>query len=92
MANDPRIDNLVYKPGWVPEERRPIEELHANPNPNTYVSVDSFNKDDREYYFCPTCGFPGTRWPLEGEFSKNNNSRRRLPLQYSSRVCSSWLH
>lgn len=70
MAKDSRIEYLVYKTGWDPTARRPIQELHAQPR--KYVTVDSFKKSEKESYFCPTCGFPGTRWPIKGEFSKND--------------------
>jgi len=69
MADDSRIDYLVHKPGWIPKIGQLISELHAEPR--SYVTVDSFDLSFRDEYFCPNCGFPGTRKPLNGAFTRN---------------------
>lgn len=70
MAEDPRIEYLVYKKEWTPEVGKPITELHAEPK--IYVTVESFDREKhRGHSYCPTCGFPGTRKPLKENFMSN---------------------
>lgn len=71
MDKEPRIDHLVYNRTWNPEAGKSIDVLH-----NTriaYITLDSFKKTDKKYYFCPNCGYPGIRSPKDRAFADNGS-------------------
>lgn len=71
MSSEPRIDQLVYNRAWNPEAGESIDVLHSTRL--AYITLDSFKKADKKYYFCPNCGYPGIRSPKDRAFADDGS-------------------
>jgi hypothetical protein len=70
-TSEPRIDHLVYNRTWNPDAGESIDVLHSTRI--AYITLDSFKKSDKKYYFCPNCGYPGIRSPKDRAFADNGS-------------------
>jgi hypothetical protein len=76
--NDSKIPYVIFHPNWNPTENRDLKNIDKLRSEGLKKIIEDINiiniHEEEKYLFCPSCGFPCTRYPKNKEISTNGKA------------------